>query len=94
MYIAIASFRTRKNGENLERMIEFVDRENQGYNTNKYFVIELEPHEFEMYKKSRSLQYCHPTIVYDPCEVGEQYIKSQITFGQLARTFGSRSGDH
>lgn len=95
MYVAVASMSPRWVGEDFEKMIKYVDSKNSDGRYYKYFLLELDNCDYSLYRKNKSLQYCHPTIVYDPCGVGESYLKGMVMYGNgFARTFGSRSGDH
>lgn len=93
MYVAIATPCNQFFGNDLEKMISYVDNKNNESTYNKYFLIELSDGEYALYRKNKSLQSCCANIVYDPFNVGEKYIKSQSIFSNFVRTFGSRSTD-
>jgi hypothetical protein len=95
MYVAIAYFRNSWFGEDLDKMIDYVDRKNEEAIDHKYFLVELDHWDYSLYKRNRNFKGCHPTIVYDPYDVGQMYLKSQATYSDgFVRTFGSRSTDH
>ena len=95
MYVAIASMSNKWTGDDFNKMVDYVDRKNSDGRHYKYFLVELDNWDYSLYCKNRNLQYCNPTIVYDPFNVGESYLKSLAMYGNgFTRTFGSRSGDH
>ena len=95
MYVAVASFSSRWVDKDLDKIIKYVDKQNNNGAYNKYFVVELNDRDWGIYQKSRQFQGCTPTIVYDPFNVGERYIRASNMYSNgFVRTFGSRSGDH
>lgn len=95
MYIAIATLSNRWVGNDLEKMISYVDKKNTEPTHNKYFLVELNDWDYNIYKRNKNFYACHPTIVYDPYNIGESYLKAQSMYSNgFARTFGSRSRDH
>ena len=93
MYVAVAHFSTHWWGEDMEKMIDYVDRQNvKSY--NKYFLVELSDGDYYTYKKTKRFQCCNPVIVYDPYDIAKSYLKCDSMSDNFVRTFGSRSGDH
>lgn len=93
MYLALAHFKTKKHGPDLDRMKKYVDTQNETTPGNKYCLIELNENDWCTYNSTKGLFGCHPDIIYDPYNVATSIIKSLASATTFTRVFGGKGKD-
>lgn len=94
MYLAVAGLGSISwDGEDFEKMKNYVDKKNETIPYNKYCLLDLDNWSWGIYKKNRNLHGCKFVIAYDPCNVANRVIRCMQPDFNFVRNFGGKSRD-